>query len=244
MNKFASEMDFVLSEEESVNWHTNALDYAQAVSQFAFLECLMIPYLRHFGYWNQSYINHLLECIRAVLESVTIEQIEDRQHYNWYYAVNGALPLLSLFGSHDQIDDFCSRFRLDLDPGYTAPLDWEYPLVYLLLCNELRSTKQPSHQLEELIAKCRKKRPTSALNCLLAATRGTQVEFERSLIAGLTDFRKRNKSFRTSRTGELIAHDYTIINNIANRNGKSTPELPVSLACALLTRDSIDNPVS
>ena len=236
-------MDFVLSEVELSQWHMVALAYAQAVSEFSFAECLMIAKLRHFGYWNEPHINHTLGCIQAVLEFATTDRIED-QAYNWYFAVKDSLPLFSLFGSDDEIDNFCSRFRIDLDPGYTGDLDWEFPLVFLLFCNELRSTKQPSHQLEELIAKCRKKRPTSALNCLLAATRGTQVEFERSLIAGLTDFRKRNKSFRTSRTGELIAHDYTIINNIANRNGKSTPELPVSLACALLTRDSIDNPVS
>ena len=113
------------------------------------------------------------------------------------------------------------------------------PMLYLLVCNELCRVRQPSEQVEEKIAKSRKKNPIQFLKVFQAAVRGNQAEYDTALVAGLKHYQGLSESYLDATIAKYICRELTSINLMAERLGKKCPDLPEELGACLMTKASV-----
>lgn len=245
MNSFSRELDFLLTDNELFQTQSALPEWKGYHTEISLNDCLYIASLQHFGYLKIDFVSMAKEAIKIALDLADPSRVNDIRLGIWFSLSQFSLPLLLLYGTEEQIQTFVSPYHLKLDPGYTGRFEHNYTRAYLLICNFLKSTPEPDAGLRQELLDCKKKQVVLLVEALLAAVEGTQSDFDRAFTAGMKYFRSRNKTYKDNdkKQFDLIALEYTAVNAIAKRCGKHMTDLPINLACSILTRESIDNPV-
>jgi len=245
MNEFAKQIDYILNPVEVEQDLHNGLQNMRNLDRYTATVGNFLASLQHFGYGRVDMQGISENVIKALHGEADPDSFREANSGVWFKLAHYGLPLLLLYGTEEQIQTFVSPYHLKLDPGYTGRFERNYTRAYLLMCNFLKSTPEPDAGLRQELLDCKKKQVVLLVEALLAAVEGTQSDFDRAFTAGMKYFRSRNKTYKDNdkKQFDLIALEYTAVNAIAKRCGKHMTELPINLACSILTRESIDNPV-
>ena len=245
MNEFAKQIDYILEPTVADRELQQCLQNIHLLDRYTASTGNHIAILQHFGYGNVDLVLVANNVIKSLISEADPDSFRDANLGVWFPLAYYGLPLLLLYGSDEQIECFIRPYHLNLDPGYTGRFDRNYTRVYLLMCNFLKSMPEQDVDLRQELLGCKKKQVVLLVEALLAAVEGTQAEFDKAFTAGIKYFRSRNKTYKDNdkKQFDLIALEYTAVNAIAKRFGKQMTDLPINLACSILTRESIDTPV-
>jgi hypothetical protein len=244
MNEYAKQIDYELLPSKCAEHVANFLCLLESGKLPASDGIQALASLCHFGYAGVSIEMLAVARMSQILAETEQPLFADHIGAQWYWIVTSGLWLVLMYGSVEQVETYCAKFRLDLSPGYTGRFDAGYVQSFLLIANAARPVPEDDSELVGQLRKSKKKQVALLLDAFLAATRGTQEAYDRALLAGMKDFRSRNRTYRDfeKKIFDLISVEYTCLHAMAERLGKKTPPLPVNLAASLVTKHSIANP--